>query len=137
MVIGGVIKLATNYTLVGNPKIMIFGAPVGTLLCFAVISILNLGIIKRMVHQPPPVYQGLRQALRRLRHHGGRGLGLPRAVRRFLSGSFLKDAMATGGAILAAVVVYAILVLALRVISREDLELMPKGEKIAKILHIR
>ncbi|MFR8333839.1 MAG: hypothetical protein ACLU9S_16950 [Oscillospiraceae bacterium] len=45
--------------------------------------------------------------------------------------------MATGGAILAAVVVYAILVLALRVISREDLELMPKGEKIAKILHIR
>lgn len=34
---------------------------------------------------PPaaPVYQGLRQALRRLRHHGGRGLGLPRAVRPF------------------------------------------------------
>ena len=31
---------------------------------------------------------------------------------------------------------YLVLVLALRVISREDLELMPKGEKLAKILHI-
>lgn len=137
MVIGGVIKLATNYTLVGNPKIMIFGAPVGTLLCFAVISILNLGIIKRMVHQPPrytrvfvkPFVASAIMAVAAWACHG--------LFARFLSGSFLKDAMATGGAILAAVVVYAILVLALRVISREDLELMPKGEKIAKILHIR
>ncbi|MFR8333840.1 MAG: polysaccharide biosynthesis C-terminal domain-containing protein [Oscillospiraceae bacterium] len=63
MVIGGVIKLATNYTLVGNPKIMIFGAPVGTLLCFAVISILNLGIIKRMVPPAAPVYQGRSSSL--------------------------------------------------------------------------
>ena len=137
MVIGGVIKLATNYPLVGNPKIMIFGAPVGTLLCFAVISILNLGIIKRMVHQPPrytrvfvkPFVASAIMAVAAWACHG--------LFARFLSGSFLKDAMATGGAILAAVVVYAILVLALRVISREDLELMPKGEKIAKILHIR
>lgn len=118
-------------------KIMIFGAPVGTLLCFAVISILNLGIIKRMVHQPPrytrvfvkPFVASAIMAVAAWACHG--------LFARFLSGSFLKDAMATGGAILAAVVVYAILVLALRVISREDLELMPKGEKIAKILHIR
>ena len=34
-------------------------------------------------------------------------------------------------------VVYVILVVALRVLSKEDLELMPKGDKIAKILHIR
>ena len=33
--------------------------------------------------------------------------------------------------------VYLILVLALHVISREDLELMPKGDKIAKLLRIR
>ncbi len=137
MVIGGVIKLITNYTLVGNPKIMIFGAPVGTLLCFAVISVLNLGIIKRMVPRPPrylsvflkPLIASAVMAAAAWASHG--------LFARFLSGSFLKDAVATFLAILVAVVVYAALVLALRVLSREDLELMPKGEKIAKILHIR
>lgn len=53
VIIGGVTKILVNYTLVGNPKIMIFGAPVGTLSCFAVISILNLLIIKRCVPNPP------------------------------------------------------------------------------------
>ena len=34
-------------------------------------------------------------------------------------------------------VVYLVLVVALRAISREDLSLMPKGDKIAKLLRIR
>ena len=37
----------------------------------------------------------------------------------------------------AACVVYLVLVLALRILSRDDLALMPKGEKIGKILHIQ
>ena len=35
------------------------------------------------------------------------------------------------------VVVYVILVLALRTLTREDLEMMPGGKKLAKILHIQ
>ena len=40
------------------------------------------------------------------------------------------------GAILIAVIIYAVLVVALRAITREDLSLMPKGDKIAKILRL-
>ena len=40
------------------------------------------------------------------------------------------------GAILIAVIIYAVLVVALRAISREDLSLMPKGDKIAKSLRL-
>ena len=47
------------------------------------------------------------------------------------------NALATLGGIGVGVVVYLVLVLALRVISREDLALMPKGDKIAKILRIK
>ena len=50
------------------------------------------------------------------------------------SGQFLIAALA---AILLAVIVYGVLALALRMVTREDLALLPKGEKIAKILHIR
>ena len=52
---------------------------------------------------------------------------------RFLN----SNTLATIGAIGIAVIVYAILVIALRAISRDDLALMPKGEKIAKILRVR
>ena len=41
------------------------------------------------------------------------------------------------GSILAAGVVYVILVLVLRVITREDCSLLPKGDKIAALLKIR
>jgi len=46
------------------------------------------------------------------------------------------NALATLGSIAVAVVIYAVLVLVLRAISKDDLALMPKGEKIAKLLRI-
>ena len=42
----------------------------------------------------------------------------------------------TLGAIGIAVIVYGVLVVALRAISRDDLALMPKGNKIAKLLRL-
>ena len=42
MLIGGISKIAVNWFLVGNPDINIMGAPVGTLVCYAIISILNI-----------------------------------------------------------------------------------------------
>ena len=56
---------------------------------------------------------------------------------RFLSGGYLQESLATLAAIGAAVVVYFILVLALRLITREDLKMVPKGDKIAALLRIR
>ena len=56
---------------------------------------------------------------------------------RFLTGGYVKESLATLVAIGAAVVVYLILVLVLRLITREDLKMIPKGDKIAAILRIR
>ena len=39
-------------------------------------------------------------------------------------------------AILLAVALYAILLVLLQVLTKDDLSLMPKGDKIAKLLHI-
>ena len=50
--------------------------------------------------------------------------------------SWMGNAVATMGAIGVAMVIYVVLVVALRAVSREDLALMPKGDKIAKLLRI-
>ena len=132
---------------------MIFGAPVGTLTCFVVVSLLNMLVIKRKVNHPPafgivflkPLVASALMAAAAWGSHGLidrflRSLDLFWKVREgtgVLYYSFVGSALATVGAIFVAVVVYAVLILVLRVISRDDLALMPKGEKIAKVLRIK
>ena len=123
-----------NFILVGNPDIRINGAPVGTLCCFIVISALEIFIIRRSIPAPPSFLRAFLKPF------------VPSAIMAAaawaaygLLTNFLRfgNALATIGGIGVGVVVYLVLVLALRVLSREDLELMPKGDKIAKILHIK
>ena len=137
MVIGGVAKVIVSYTLVGNPKFMIFGAPIGTLTCFVVVSVLNLLIIKRMVPHPPRLTVVFFKPLIASLIMAAAAWGCQGLLAKVFHGSFLMNAVATAGGILAGVVVYVILIVALRVLSREDLEMMPKGDKIAKLLRIR
>ena len=132
VIIGGVTKILVNYTLVGNPKIMIFGAPVGTLSCFAVISILNLLIIKRCVPNPPRYLVALSKPLAASVVMAAAAWGSHGLLARVLNGSLTRDMAATAGAILVGVVVYVILVLALRTLTREDLEMMPGGKSWLK-----
>lgn len=149
--IGGVSKIIVNLLLVGNPMVMIYGAPVGTLACFVIVSLLNLFIIKRMIPHPPryglvffkPLIASAVMAAAAWASHGLfdrllRGMDLfwkvNDAGEKYFS--FLGSALGTVAAIGVGGIVYLVLVLALHVISKEDLELMPKGDKIAKILHI-
>ena len=134
VIIGGVVKVVVNFILVGNPDIRINGAPVGTLCCFIVISALEIFIIRRSIPAPPSFLRAFLKPF------------VPSAIMAAaawaaygLLTNFLRfgNALATIGGIGVGVVVYLVLVLALRVLSREDLELMPKGDKIAKILHIK
>ena len=50
--------------------------------------------------------------------------------------SRIGNALATLGGIGIGVIVYLILIVALKTISREDLALMPKGDKLAKLLRL-
>ena len=134
VIVGGVVKIAVNFVLVGNPAIRINGAPVGTLSCFIVIALLEIFMIRRSIPAPPSFLRAtlrpfLASACMAAGAWGSYGL-----LTRFLN---LGNALACLGAIAIAVVIYAVLILLLRAISREDLALMPKGEKIAKILRIQ
>ena len=61
---------------------------------------------------------------------------LDQATQKIVGLSRTGNGLAVICAILVAVAVYGILIIALRAITREDLALMPKGEKIARILHL-
>ena len=149
MALGGVVKIVTNYNLVAVPTIGISGAPVGNVLCFGLCMVLDLVVIARVIHGRPDYLPLLAKPAAAA---GVMGLGAW-AVYGLLSkllsyeevtqaGETIQTLGKTGngiavmGAILIAVIIYAVLVVALRAISREDLSLMPKGDKIAKFLRL-
>ena len=137
MLIGGVVKVGINYVLVGTPDINIKGAPIGTLVCYALIALINLFIVSRLLEQRPNylaifLKPALASAVMGAAAWASHGL-----LSRFLNGGYAKESLATLLAICVAVAVYLVLVVALRMITREDLKMVPKGEKLAKLLHIR
>lgn len=145
--LGGAAKLCANYLLVSVPEVHVFGAPIGTLLCYLVVLVLDLIALKYIVPEvgsylrvfAKPVFAGAVMgggawavyglAERVLTAAGMAGQGGEQTLSR------MGNAVAVFGAIGVAVILYFALVLLTRAISKEDLLLMPKGEKIAKILH--
>ena len=55
MLIGGVLKLGAIFILTGNPDIGILGTPIGSLMCYICITVLNLISIRRVFTHPPAV----------------------------------------------------------------------------------
>lgn len=131
--IGGVVKIAVNYTLVGNPDILINGAPVGTLFCFLIMSVLDIFIIRRAIPAAPSF---LKATLKPLLASVVMAAAAWASYGLLTSFLHLGNSLSTVFAIGVGGVVYLVLVLALKIISKEDLELMPKGDKIAKLLRI-
>lgn len=132
VVVGGVVKIVVNYVLVGNYDINIQGAPIGTICCFAAASLMDLFFIHRAIPQPPRYGRVFLKPLAASVLMGLAAWGSYGLLNRFLGNS-----LSTIGAIFVGIVVYAVLVLALQILTRDDLSLMPKGDKIAKLLRIQ
>ncbi|MBQ8389542.1 MAG: polysaccharide biosynthesis C-terminal domain-containing protein, partial [Oscillibacter sp.] len=139
VIIGGVVKVVMNYFLVGDPEINIHGAKYSTLACYMVIAGLNLFFVwKYSPHKPKylaifakPVLASALMGLSAKAVYGLVGGAL------HASTSFGGNAVATLIAIIAAVGVYAVLVIALRILRAEDVESIPHGKKIAKLLRLK
>lgn len=140
MLVGGAVKVVVNFILVGNPKINIYGAPIGTICCYAVICVLNLRALwVHMPHAPSASRCLVRPAICTV-VMGAVAWGVYGLCHRVTGahfGTWMGTASAMLVAIVVAILVYFVLVIATRSITMEDMRLLPKGERLAKKLHIR
>lgn len=133
MIAGGVVKIIVNWFLVGTPSVNIVGAPVGTLACYLVISALNtVSMVCVLKEDRPRIFRNLRKTAVASALMGGAAFGVLKAC----EAAGLRMLWTLVLCMAAAVVVYVVSVLLLRVITKEDCELLPKGDKIAKFLKI-
>ena len=147
MVLGGIVKIVNNYNLVG--AIGIAGAPVGNILCFGLALVLDLVVITRVIPNRPrllPIFvkPAIASAIM-----GGAAWAVYGLLSRVLTAeqvnevgqtirvvSRMGNALGIFLAIAVAGVVYLVLVVAIRAISKDDLALMPKGDKLARLLRL-
>lgn len=132
MLVGGVLKIVVNYVLVAVPQIHVIGAAIGTLCCFGSAALLDLFLLRRSLPAAPnyrsiflkPVIASALMGLAAWATHG-------------LLSHVFGNTISTFCGVFIGVLVYLVLILALKVLSPDDLALMPKGDKIAKILKIQ
>ena len=131
MIIGGIIKLASNYTLVAIPELNIKAAPMGNLLCFLFIMIASFIILSRITGIRFSVMGIFVKPLLAGALCGATAMLGYNLITRFLS---ISDKLATVGAIGIGGIVYLIALALLRAIEREDVLGLPGGGKICRIL---
>ncbi len=135
MAAGALVKIVCNYVLVGMPDVGILGAPISTCLCYLTILAVNLWFV----------------------HRQGLGVSLLRAFAKpclcaavmglfvvlifpplsgFAGDGRLLRSLAVFAAVGLAAVLYLLLLIGTRALPREDVRMLPKGEKLVKKLKL-
>lgn len=130
MAIGGCVKILVNLALVSQPSINISGAPIGTFLCYTTVMLLNLIDIKKTTKIKyeladfalKPIFCVIVMGIATIMTYDF-------ALR--ILGHYVLAMLA---AICIAVATYGIMIFLVRCIKKDDILLLPKGEKIYKLL---
>ena len=130
LAIGAIAKVALTYVLVAIPSFNIKGAAVGSVFVYGIALLLNLRDVKRytkvktdfmLVYVKPSVAAVI--------------MGVCAfASYKILFGLLSSNSIATLGAVAVGVVVYGVLILLTKAITKEEIGRLPKGGKMVKIL---
>ncbi len=130
MAVGVVLKIVVNYVLVGIPAVNVVGAPVGTGVCYLYIMVANLVVLRKhsgvSLHLVSNVFKPLLCAVM-----CGLTAGLSYGWLLKLCGSSNLSSVIC---IVFAAVVYIICLGFSKTFTKNDIMMLPKGEKLVKIL---
>jgi stage V sporulation protein B len=121
--------------MVGNPALGLMGAPLGAFIGYLLIAVLNLAAMRLKVAQKPKLLKNLlRPAIPAL----VMGVVVFFCYRALVSvlGIDGSRVILCGAPIAVGAAVYLVMVVITRTITREDCALLPKGDKIAKMLRL-
>lgn len=127
MLVGASAKLISNYFLLG--KVGMYGAPISTVICYICASTMNVYFVLKHVGKLPNMIKifGLPFLTSILSIGSSAGIFI-------LIGRIIPQKLATIVSIAVAVALYLVFLFVFKGITREDLESIPKGERIIKAL---
>ncbi len=138
MIVGGIVKITVNWFLVANPRINIYGAPIGTLSSYVVMFVMNFVFMCVVLDKNPRLRVIALRPLLCSALMGASAWAVYGLAGRFVgTDGRMQMLLCLAAAILVAVAVYLVSAIALRTVTREDMGLIPGGDKLARLLHMR
>lgn len=125
---GIVVKIVLNYVMIGNTATNIFGAPFATLSCYVVIMILNFFFIVKYTKYKPDIVPIVIKPL----VAASVSVGLSAIMFYFISSFNYK--LTAIVSVITAIVLYFAFIFIIKGVKREDILMLPKGEKIESVL---
>lgn len=129
--VGMIVKIVLNYILVGIPAINIQGAAVGSLVGYMIVCLIGIYIIAKDTGVVPNFNTILLKPLLASICCGVVAFGTNYVFSNFIMGNGRFTVIPS---VIVAVIVYVTALLLFKGITQEDLQEMPAGNKIAKIL---
>lgn len=136
---GGTFKLLLDYFLVCRPGVHIYGAALGNLVGYSLISLFNVLFLKLKIGSDLKLFKAFSRPLLAslamtifvfLTNH------LLQMLLRGLSSSVLKNLICLCVSVLIGICVYALVVIRSRMLNRDDVQLLPGGEKLIRLLKL-
>ena len=138
MISGSLIKILVNWVLIATPSINIVGAPVGTLVGYIWMAVFNYIFIRKTVKIKPRVSKIVGGPLLCSAIMGISALVVYYGASHVIgSDSWIKMVLCLGSAIVVAVIVYLVSVSVFKTITNDDMKMIPGGEKVGKLLHLK
>lgn len=130
LALGSVVKIILSYVLIGIPAINIFGAPISTVVCYIICTVMNVYFMAKYTDVRPSVFITFVKPLIASAVCIGGAFGVTK-----LLGGHMPGKAVILVAIAAAAVIYVLALFAIRGVERDDILMLPKGEKIYSLLH--
>jgi len=131
--IGAIVKITAGYLLIAHPAINIYGAIIGTTLCFLIAAWINVHFLCKHTGTrldfvgiaAKPILASIAMAMACfVAHH-------------FIHSFLPSNAAATVIAIFVGMMVYGMFMTLIRGFTEEDVRVLPKGDKLARALKAR
>lgn len=129
MLIGGAIKIATNFFLVAVPSINVKGAPIGTILCYVFLFFVSMYILCKQIEMVPDIKTTFLKPFAAAVFCGAAAI-----ISYTLLDMALSSRLSTVISIIFAVIIYAICLLFFKALTKDDINMLPKGKIFVKIL---
>ena len=129
---GGLVNIITDYVLIGMGAIHIYGAAIATISYCAVIMFLNIIAMHKTMDLPPRILKQFVKPMIATAVMAVAAYLTYEAVFTLLG----STALSTIASVCVAGCVYLLLVYAMKIITWEDCQLLPKSQLLAKILRI-
>jgi stage V sporulation protein B len=127
-IIGGGICLAFNWFLIGNPRIGIYGVPIGISVCYLITTALNLSAIHKCGIKMDFKGIFLKPLL------PAAMLAIIAATTYYVSFPVLGILKAVGLSLALSIVCYLLVLFMTKTVQKDDLLMLPKGKKIVRFL---